>query len=600
MRAKSAWTVVLLVAWVWVVVSQARAPHVAGGARPLFTWQQEAENATIVGSFGFVDDIDVSGGRYVYSTVSCMGGWREDCPSLSFTLTVPAAGEYYICARAMGESWSSNSFYVDIDGQPSPPYQFEIPQAGDEWDWIWTIVHEDHQPETPVYWTAGTHTVRFWSREPDARLDVILITDDPSALPAPITPVATRSPTPTQLPAGAWRTEVIPDTTVGPYSSIAIDRSGYPHISYQAGGRLKYARWTGSAWQIETPDTFATAGDATSLALDAAGYPHISYCGNGTLRYARWTGTAWQIAVVDDTSGCSDSSLALGSYEVPHIAYIVNGTLKLAYREGFEWRSMTADSTSTCGGPSLAMGRDGYPRISYEVTYPGPPRYSSLKLARWVGGSWTIEVIHTTTTYDTIAPRTSLALDQADRPHIACQFVYRSGSDIIYVKWTGTGWQFDTIASADDAFGYLTPPSLALDGMGRPHLGYEYSSLRSEPRTSMLQYYRWTGSAGEWETADTFAYEHCCPPSLALDGAGNPHMSYRAAGQFKHAWKAPAVTATPSPTVTATRTRTPTPTATRTPTPTMTHTPTATPKPTATQTPSPLRPFGGYLPVMVR
>ena len=45
-------------------------------------------------------------------------------------------------------------------------------------------------------------------------------------------------------------------------------------------------------------------GGGASLALDAAGRPHISYFNYGDwpysdLKYARWTGSAWDIQTVD-------------------------------------------------------------------------------------------------------------------------------------------------------------------------------------------------------------------------------------------------------------------------------------------------------------
>ena len=78
--------------------------------------------------------------------------------------------------------------------------------------------------------------------------------------------------------------------SVGEDTSLALDDTGYPHISYSYyNDDLKYARWDGSAWHIETVDSAGVVGAESSLALDARGYPHISYYdgGNADLKYAR-------------------------------------------------------------------------------------------------------------------------------------------------------------------------------------------------------------------------------------------------------------------------------------------------------------------------
>ncbi|MDW8064406.1 MAG: carboxypeptidase regulatory-like domain-containing protein, partial [Anaerolineae bacterium] len=81
--------------------------------------------------------------------------------------------------------------------------------------------------------------------------------------------------------------------------SLALDGTGNPHISYYdaSNGALKYARWTGSGWEIQKVDAGGDVGQYTSLALDSAGNPHISYydASNGALKYAHWTGSGWEI-----------------------------------------------------------------------------------------------------------------------------------------------------------------------------------------------------------------------------------------------------------------------------------------------------------------
>jgi hypothetical protein len=88
-----------------------------------------------------------------------------------------------------------------------------------------------------------------------------------------------------------------------------LDSGGKPHISYYdyTSVNLKYARWTGSAWSVETVDSTGDVGDYTSLALDSEDRPHISYYDytNKNLKYA--TTSDEYFATVNVTPFDSDS-----------------------------------------------------------------------------------------------------------------------------------------------------------------------------------------------------------------------------------------------------------------------------------------------------
>ena len=74
------------------------------------------------------------------------------------------------------------------------------------------------------------------------------------------------------------------DSEGGSDSSLALDSSNNPHLSYEGSGGLKYASWTGTGWSIQTVDMGQIS--YTSLALDSSDNLHISYQEDEALKYA--------------------------------------------------------------------------------------------------------------------------------------------------------------------------------------------------------------------------------------------------------------------------------------------------------------------------
>jgi hypothetical protein len=100
------------------------------------------------------------------------------------------------------------------------------------------------------------------------------------------------------LDGQAWHIEDL-DGDVSSYTgadcSLKLDAADRPHISYyflgsgyEPGFDLRYAHYDGTAWITETVDAGGDVGSYTSLALDSSGRPHISYydATHGDLRYA--------------------------------------------------------------------------------------------------------------------------------------------------------------------------------------------------------------------------------------------------------------------------------------------------------------------------
>jgi len=323
------------------------------------------------------------------------------------------------------------------------------------------------------------------------------------------------------LAAGGWNLQTVDPDEVHS-TSIAVDSSGYPHISYHdyTSGALKYAHFNGSTWNIQTVDPVGNGGGGTSIALDGNGYPHISYYDetNGQLKYAYWTGSGWHIeAVSEPATNGRDSSLALDSSGYPHITWSGNGAYCLMYTRwtGSAWETPTNIDVDA-RTKSLALDSNGYPHISYFVA--GSDNY--LKYATYNGTDWSTEIVDAPVGDGFVGDSNSLELDSSNRPHIAYSYSLNSdpNSYVKYARLTGSTWGKETVDSSTIQLGYI---SLSLDSSNGPHISYTSSGEFS------LHYARWTGSVWSKETVDPGEFRDT---SLALDSNGYPQISYASGG----------------------------------------------------------------------
>jgi len=176
--------------------------------RPCDSADVEAESGTVVAPMQVFSDLTASGGQYV-ATLRSSPWWTG---YVTVAIDAPCKGWYQIQARVYGEDFNSDSFMVSVDGGTEIFWGFSSTVRG---AWIWETVNIYWDPQE--YWlTAGRHFIRFRTREPGARVDVVRLVAVAAETPVPTataTPTATRTPTPTATPTATTPPSATPTLT---------------------------------------------------------------------------------------------------------------------------------------------------------------------------------------------------------------------------------------------------------------------------------------------------------------------------------------------------------------------------------------------------
>ncbi|HQY06516.1 MAG TPA: hypothetical protein PLQ52_10670 [Lacunisphaera sp.] len=292
------------------------------------------------------------------------------------------------------------------------------------------------------------------------------------------------------LSAQTWQITTVDSTNmVGSHSSLAVSSSGTPHIAYQDNTNkdLRYATFDGSSWNITTVDATNNKGEHTSIQLTSAGLPVIAYrdMSAGNINYVAHNGTAWQTPVVAVTgnSGSGTISLALNASDQPSLSH-----------------------------------------YHYATTFPNG---ADLKSTSYNGSTWATSTVAST---NDVGSTSSLALTSGGLSRIA--YLDLTTRDINYATYNGSAWTTSTITNAGASGGSWL--DLALDGSGNAHLAYYYSNAFG---TGELRYTYYDGSAWQTATVDNSATNLGLYASLALDTAGQAHITYlnNTSGDLKYA-----------------------------------------------------------------
>jgi hypothetical protein len=322
---------------------------------------------------------------------------------------------------------------------------------------------------------------------------------------------------------------------VGLHTSLALDASGHPVISYQAGTNddLKLAHCNDAncaARTVTTIDSAGFVGSYSSLALDASGQPVISYYENTNfdlkLVHCNDANCAARMVTTVDSAGFvgAYTSLALDASGRPVISYydFSDDALKLAHCNDANCATRTittVDSTDDVGWyTSLALDASGQPVISYYDRTNDDLKLVHCNDANCAGGD---ETITTVDSAGDVGGYTSLALDASGHPVIS--YYDFSNRDLKLAHCNDANCATRTITTVDNADDVGRYSSLVLDASGQPVISYYDGSTNAALK---LAHCNDANCAAKTITSVDSAGNVGQHTSLALDASGQPVISY--------------------------------------------------------------------------
>ncbi len=135
----------------------------------------EGESGSLSGAMQVGDDLDASGGQFVYNTLAQpKSGFAE------YSFEVTEAGTYVIWGRCYALSGTEDSFFIVVDGS-ADTLTWHLDNTYYTWRWQkvsdWYTVQEFNLD-------VGMHTLTLVSRDANARLDKFILSKNPNFVPS--------------------------------------------------------------------------------------------------------------------------------------------------------------------------------------------------------------------------------------------------------------------------------------------------------------------------------------------------------------------------------------------------------------------------------
>ncbi|PVX26900.1 MAG: hypothetical protein CW691_00010 [Candidatus Bathyarchaeum sp.] len=310
---------------------------------------------------------------------------------------------------------------------------------------------------------------------------------------------------------------------------VDVDSQNNPHIvynirnmtnwysSYEVVEEVRYARWSGSNWNITT-----VIQDSICLGfkLDSKDRPHILYRVKirplqENLMYTTWTGSNWVTQIVDPNG--EEGSIALDSTDSPHIAYFTDIHLKYTkLNETKDWDIQIVTVPEPLPYPmrnSIRLELDSNDSAHIMYTTSG----ESIKYIVENEDKWQVK-----TTLENFE-LCDMKLDSKGNPHIIySENVLFNEQTPVYALWTGEKWESQNfqIANSENS-GTYTGARLALDSRDCPHIVYH---MDTDAYKGDLMYATLTDDNWGFQAINLNKTAGVC--DVAVDSNNNPQVIY--------------------------------------------------------------------------
>ena len=340
--------------------------------------------------------------------------------------------------------------------------------------------------------------------------------------------------------AAVFNSIAAPDTTGIPAgTSIALDSSGNPVISYLVGNDVKVAVCSNpncTAATVTTVDTLTDTGNPViaSLTLDASDNPVVSYnesspqelkilhCGNPTCTSGN------SISTPNPAGGGRQSSLELDGSGFPVVAYETSTSAEVRVLH-------CNDPNCTGGGEStssisvggeeesvdLTLDGSGFPVITYRIS---PTLDLEVLHCNDVDCAGSNESLENPDTGGDVGLYSSVQVDGSGFPVISYYDATNDDLKVMHCNDADCAGSDEDINMADTAGDVGRFTSFQLDGSGNPVVSY-YDVSNSALKVLRCNDPVCDGTGDSAVTVDADGFVGTWT-SLALDGSGNPVVGY--------------------------------------------------------------------------